>query len=179
MGLKIIRIIEKIIGIVLIGIIVILGFYIIQRIVNKEKDTPFLGYFVFEVSSWSMYNETSEQSLAKGDLIFVKKRKKEDYQVGMVVTYRIDEQEMPITHQIVEIHENQVITQGINQDGNTAPDTPFDIDNIIGEVQGVWHNYSTHIGFLKSPQGIICIILLGGILFGSASLIEKKVNKHK
>lgn len=62
---KILKIIEWIIVALLILFICVLGYYIISRLINKGKPTKVFGYYVFEVSSWSMYNENSEHSLKK------------------------------------------------------------------------------------------------------------------
>ncbi len=176
---RIIKITERIFIGILIVIICFFGYYIVKRIISKDKPTKIFGYYLFEVSSWSMYNETAPDSLAKGDMVFVKKLKDNNYQVGMVITYISEKSSLPITHKIVAIDGNIITTRGINEEGNTTNDEPFDISNVLGEVKGVWHNYEGFIKWLTSPIGIICVILIGFILVESFYLIDKSVEKEK
>lgn len=170
---KFLKIIESIIVVLLIVFICVLGYYIIARLVHKDKPAKVFGYYVFEVSSWSMYNENSEHSLKKGDLIFVKPLKNEDYEVGMVITYVQDDLEIPVTHMIVERDGDTITTRGINEEGNTSNDTPFDVSKILGEVKGVWRNYEKFINWTTSPIGIICIILIGFLIVEGVYLLHK------
>ncbi len=175
---KILKIIEWIIVVLLILFICVLGYYIISRLTNKGKPTKVFGYYVFEVSSWSMYNEDSEHSLKKGDLIFVKPLKSEAYEVGMVVTYVKEDLEMPVTHMIVEREGNTITTRGINKEGNTTNDAPFDVSKILGEVKGVWKNYEKFISWTTSPIGIICIVLIGFLVVEGLYLLHNSLNNQ-
>jgi len=175
---KILKIIEWIIVALLILFICVLGYYIISRLVNKGKPAKVFGYYVFEVSSWSMYNENSEHSLKKGDLIFVKPLKSEAYEVGMVVTYIQENVEMPITHMIVEREGNTITTRGINEEGNTSNDAPFDVSKILGEVKGVWRNYEKFINWTTSPIGIICIVLIGFLVVEGIYLLHSSLGNQ-
>lgn len=177
---KILKSIEWVVVALLIVFICVLGYYIISRLINKEKPAKVFGYYVFEVSSWSMYNEESEHSLKKGDLIFVKPLKSEAYEVGMVVTYMQENSEIPVTHMIVEREENTITTRGINKEGNTSNDAPFDVSKILGEVKGVWKNYEKFISWTTSPIGIICIALIGFLVVEGFYLLNKSLeNKSK
>lgn len=176
MGLKIYKIIQKIIFCIIIAIILFLAYFVIVRIINKDKPIKLFGYYLYEVSSWSMYNENKEESIAKGDLIFVKEN--DQYEVGMIVTYQIND-EIPVTHVIVDIDNDKVITQGINEDGNKDPDVPINVNDIIGEVKGVWRNYRLFVDFLVSPWGIASIIGAGFILIEVFVLIGKFLEKQE
>lgn len=176
---KIIKLAEKVFIGILIALICFFGYYIAKRLIAKDKPTKLFGYYLFEVSSWSMYKEGSPDSIAKGDLIFVKKNKQDRYEVGMVVTYMSEKSSMPITHQIVEVNGNQITTRGINEEGNTTNDEPFDVSQIIGQVKGVWRNYSGFMKWMTSPIGIICIILIGFILVEGFHLLDKSLEKGK
>lgn len=176
---KIIKIIEKVFIGILIALICILGYYIIKRLISKDQPAKLFGYYLFEVSSWSMYKEGDPKSIAKGDLVFVKKNKNNDYQVGMVITYTSEKSSMPITHQIVEINGNKITTRGINEEGNTTNDEPFDVSQVLGEVKKVWHNYNGFMKWMTSPIGIICIILIGFIIVESFHLFDKSLEKRK
>lgn len=175
---KLLKIFECILFGIMIILIIIFGYYIIQRVTHKDEPAKMFGFYLFEVSSWSMYDEESSDSLSKGDLIFVKERKENDYEVGMVVTYATDSTK-PTTHKIIEVNGEMITTQGINKEGNTSPDTPFHVDNIIGEVKGVWRNYSGFMEFILSPLGIIIILGGGFLVIEGLSLLHKKVYKKE
>ena len=172
------KIIELVIIFVFVFLIVSFGAYIVQRLTKKEEPAKLFGYYLYEVGSWSMYSEDVADGLSKGDLIFVKKRKKEDYQVGMVITYQLPEQTRSTTHKIIKVEGDIITTQGIS-DNNTSPDTPFDKQYVIGEVKGVWRNYSGFMNFLQQPLGIITVLVGGFLVIEIVSLIEKKIIKKK
>ena len=173
--LKAFKVFEKILYGILIILILIFGYYIVQRLINKDKPTKMFGYYLYEVSSWSMYDEDSEDSLSKGDLIFVKKLDNDEYKVGMTVTYDTGNN-IPTTHKIIKIDGTTITTQGINKEGNTSSDDPFDVSKIIGEVQGVWRGYRKTMDFAVSPLGIILILGIGFVFIEGLSLINKKLN---
>lgn len=178
MLIKLFKIFEKILYVVLVLLIIVFGYYIIQRLTNKDKPANMFGYYLYEVSSWSMYNPDSEDTLSKGDLIFVKKLQADEYKVGMVITYDTGKG-IPTTHKIIEINDNIITTQGINVEGNTSSDVPFDVSQVIGQVKGVWRNYSKHIDFLTSPIGIIIVLGIGFVFIEGFSLINKKLEKKE
>lgn len=175
---KILKTIEQIIIIIFITIICVLGYYIIARLVNKDKPTQLFGYYIFEVTSYSMYNENSPHSLDKGDLIFVKPLKTELYEVGMVITYIQEDSNIPVTHMIVKREGNKITTRGINIEGNTSDDTPFDVSKVLGQVKRVWRNYDEFINWTTSPIGFICIILIGFLIVEGLCLWNQKIKKE-
>lgn len=172
---KIFRITESIIFFMMIGIIVLCCIYIVKRKVDKDNPTKMFGYYTFVVISDSMYNPEYKESISKGDLVFVKSRKSDEYQIGMVVAYQKPGDNKPTTHQIIERNGDIVITQGINT--NNDPDPEFDVKYIIGEVTSVWRGYSKVINWIKSPIGIVVIALIGFIIFEGLSFIDKCLNK--
>ncbi len=177
MMIKILKIIERTIVVLLILLICILGYYVAARLINKDKPTKMFGYYLFEVSSYSMYNEDSPHSLNKGDLIFVKAKSEKDYEVGDVITYMPKDSEVPVTHMIVKREGNIITTRGINTEGNTSDDTPFDVSQILGEVSGVWRNYEKFVNWTTSPVGIICIALIGFLVVEGFYYIDKTLTE--
>ena len=67
-----------------------------------------------------------ESTLKKGDYILVKKSN--TYKEGDIVTYK--EKSSFITHRIVKINENSIVTKG---DNNNIEDAPIKKDDIIGK----------------------------------------------
>lgn len=154
---------------VIIALIIILSTFLILKFANKKSYTQIFGFSMFEVTSYSMYPK-----IDKGDLVIVKKRNDDYYNVGMVVTYQVDEGTTPVTHEIVNRDGNIITTRGINKETNNANDEPFDVKYIIGEVVYVYEDYSHFVSFIQNPIGL-CIIVVAGILFIEIfSYFEKK-----
>ncbi len=168
---KIIKIIRYVyLGIVSV-VILFLGIFLISSLVNKTSYTKAFGLAFFEVQSYSMYPD-----LNKGDLIIVKDRKVEEYQVGMVVTYIKPNEKIPTTHKIVKIEDNMITTRGI---ANDSDDLPFDVSCIIGEVIGVWRNYDNIRNFITNPLGIIAILLFGLFFIEGFNYLENKYTEEE
>lgn len=175
---KIFSIIEKVfIGFIIIAIL-ILGIFLVKKAVNKDKPTKMFGYYIFSVSSDSMYKENDKDSLSRGDLIFVKALKDDEYEVGMVITYLSDSSSMPVTHKIVKREDNIITTRGISVN-NTSDDEPFDVSQILGQVKGVWHGYEKFLNWTKSPLGIISIAGSLFLIFEGFNLIQKTNDKKE
>lgn len=170
--LKIIKIIRYSYLGILSAIILFLGIFLVGSLINKDSYTKAFGIALFEVESYSMYPD-----LDKGDLIIVKKRKPEKYQVDKVVTYIKPNDIKPTTHKIVDINGNMITTRGI---ANDSDDEPFDVSCIIGEVIIVWGNYDKVRDFITNPLGIIIILLFGFVFIEGFNYLEKDmIEKEK
>lgn len=165
--------------IAIITIIFLFAFYIVKRLIDKDKPSKVFGVYIIEVApfSGSMYNESEEYkdiTLSPGDLLFIKPLSKEQYELGMVVTF-YDNDGVLTTHQIIEINDDTLITKGINK--NNSEDEPIKYEQLIGKVNHVWHGFRTTVDFVTSPIGIILIV--GGLFlinFG-LNLIDKAIKK--
>ena len=115
---KVVNIIKRITDIILIILIVVLALITINNHLNKESVTNIGDYYVFYVASGSM-----EPTLNVGDVIINKRTN--DYEIGDIITYKKNNNY--ITHRIVEINENEIITQG---DNNKTKDNPIDRSSI-------------------------------------------------
>lgn len=179
--IKTLKIIEKVFMVILVLIIIFFGYYIINRLVNKNSYSRMFGYYMFEVTSGSMYNPEDEASLNVGSLVFVKKLDSSKYEVGMTVTFKLEDSKTPTTHQIIRRDGDMIVTKGVNPSNSEDPE--FDVKYIIGQVKGVWQNYSKFIDFIKSPFGILVICVSGLGLFllidGSHKLVQKLEKKQE
>ena len=99
---------------ILILLIVILGCYAFLRFTNRVE--------IYSVKTGSM-----EENIHVGDYVLI--YKKSNYNVGDVVTYQKDD--YFITHRIIKIDDNQIITKG---DANNTVDEKIALDDIIGKV---------------------------------------------
>ena len=168
---QIIKIIRYVYLGIISAVILFLGVFLISSLTSKTSYTKAFGLAFFEVQSYSMYPD-----LDKGDLIIVKSRKTNDYEVGMVVTYIKPGETIPTTHKIVKIDGDMITTRGI---ANDSDDLPFDGSYIIGEVIGVWSNYHKARDFITNPLGIIVVILIGFFFIEGFNYLENKYSEDE
>lgn len=138
---------------IVIGVILGVNVYLANAkgIVGNQLPMPF-GYGIANVLSGSM-----EPTFSKGSLLLVKE--KEEFQVGDIVVYQ-SENEL-IVHRIIKLEGNVVTTQG---DANNVADSAFSRTEIKGVVVG-WIPYiGTVVSLLRTPTGIIVILLCAFLL---------------
>lgn len=166
----------KIIKYVVLGfVLLILGFLLVFTIKSLTSDggpVQVLGYSFYNVTTGSMRPDIEE-----GDLVIVKKRSSDYYEVGMVVTYQISKGTTPVTHKIVSRDGNTIVTRGTNTETNNRNDDPFDVSLIIGEVVNVIPGFYKFTNFMTSPIGIVIVLGIGFLLIEGFSLLEKKLVK--
>lgn len=129
---------------IIILIIYFINFFLF-KVVNKDNIPRFFNYYIFNVTSGSM-----EESIHVGDYIIVKKAN--DFKVNDIVTYQKDN--YFITHRIIEIDGDKVVTKG---DANNVPDAEISKNDIIGK----YYRKSKLLSFLIKNR----FIIIGSILF--------------
>lgn len=112
---------------------------VIYRVIYKDKLPRFFNYYIFNVTSGSM-----EKEINVGDYIIVKKTN--DVKVNDIVTYQKDN--YFITHRIIEINGDKVVTKG---DANNINDDEISKSDIIGK----YICKSKLIGFLSKYRFLI------------------------
>ena len=126
---------------------------------------PF-GYGIANVLSGSM-----EPTFSKGTLLLVKEEKQAE--PGQIVVYQSG-QEL-IVHRVIQIEGNLVTTKG---DANEAADPVFDISQIKGVVVGWIPFLGSLVSFLKTPVGII-LLLVCAVLLMEGSFRKQKVSDDR
>ena len=122
-----------------------------QKILGNQMPMPF-GIGIADVLSGSM-----EPTFSKGTLLIV--REAEEVNKGDIVVYQSGNS--LVVHRIIEIQQDQITTQG---DANNTPDPVFDKSEIKGVVIG-WIPYlGTILSMVRTPAGIIILILLAFLL---------------
>ena len=91
------------------------------RFIKKEQRPRIFNYYVFNIITGSMENK-----LHINDYILVKKTNK--VKVNDIITFEKDGSY--ITHRIIKIDKNQIITKG---DANNTADDPITKDQVIGK----------------------------------------------
>lgn len=143
--------------------------FLFKALVIKEQPVNMFGYSFYSVLTGSM-----EPEISAGDLVVVKRFDESHYQSGMIVTYLTEVSSTPVTHKIIDRTGDMITTQGT---ANNTKDAPFDVSCIIGEVVYVYSGYYKVSNFIKSPIGIIIIILGGLVIIEGFGLLDKYILK--
>lgn len=132
-----------------------------SRLAGNPMPMPF-GIGAATVLSGSM-----EPELSVGDFLIVVER--DEYEVGDVIVYQNGRS--AITHRIVEINGDEIITRG---DANNVDDEPINAEQIKGEVVLAipWLGYLVNI--IKTPIGTLCLLALSVFLLERSFHTEKK-----
>lgn len=147
--------IKKIIFRILTGILAIVLVCNIYNFINikvfhKELAT-INGYSVLEVVSGSM-----EPTIHVGDMIIIDTKAK-NYKANDIITFR-DKEGFFVTHRIVSLNGNTMITKG---DNNDSEDAPYSTDNIIGKYVTKISGAGRVLSSFKSPFTLIMIFIIG------------------
>lgn len=101
-----------------------------------------------------------EPAIRTGSLIVIKSVSEDNLAAGDIITYKpIEGRSDLVTHRIIDeaSEDNSFITQG---DANDIPDfNPVYYDSIVGKVIFTIPLLGYLINFLKTPQGIVLLIL--------------------
>jgi len=147
---------------VLLAIIVMILIYnIIQVSILNKPYMNIFGYSFFQVKTGSMSG-----TMEIGDIIVVKLTK--DVKENDIVTYQQDN--ILITHRIIERQEEDIITKG---DANNKEDDPIKSDDIIGKVEYTLKNVEIWKKVFKTPE-VYTLIIITLILFGITISIKDK-----
>ena len=141
-------------------IIIIVLLIIILFNVFSQYNISVLGFRNFKISSGSM-----EPNLKVNDIILVKKCS--NYNLNDIITYKSGNEF--ITHRIVKIDGNKVITRG---DANNTNDSPIKKDNIVGKVVYRFKILGFIFYLFKNPLILILTFILG--IFITVFIPDKK-----
>lgn len=131
------RIFKTLFNILLIFIIIILSAYFVLRITDRIK--------IFNVKTGSM-----EDKIHTGDYILL--CRKNEYHIGDIVTYKVGD--YYITHRIIEIKNDKIITKG---DANNTVDAEANISQIEGKAI-YWGGY---LNIIINYKFVIIAFLIG------------------
>lgn len=152
----------RIASLVLVALIIGLNVYTINasHLAGNTVPMPF-GVGAAVVLSGSM-----EPELSVGDLLIVAERK--TYDVGDIVVYQ--DGRMAVTHRIISISKNEVITRG---DANNIEDAPITHAQIKGKVVLAIPLLGYAVNIIKTPLGTLCIIALAVFILERSFRVEK------
>lgn len=156
----VIRIIARSLAIAVIIFTLGIAVYCLNsKYVKHEKMPMPFGYGIAVVRSGSM-----EPTLSVNDMVVVKRT--DDYEVGDIVMYQ--GKVNTVTHRIVEINGDEIITQG---NMNNTADAPIDESRIKGEVVGKLPRW---MDFLQNPHTPDIVVLLIAAIFVITILFGKE-----
>lgn len=129
---KILNILKKIIVDLIIFVLSIIAILVIwtfiQLNVQKKEYANIFGYSVFSTETGSM-----APTIEKGDIVIIKLG--DEIREKDIITYK--EENVFITHRIVEINEEAIITKG---DNNNTEDEPINKNAVLGKVVFIINN---------------------------------------
>ncbi len=145
----------------------IYNFYCIN--VLNMKIATVNGYGMLDVISGSM-----EPNIMVGDLVIINTYDK-DYKVNDIVTF-VDVNNSLVTHRIVDIIEDTVVTKG---DNNNTKDEAILKSSIIGKYVTKVNGLGNFINSLKNPIVMVVVLLVGVMVCILVSLDNKKLSKEE
>lgn len=147
--------IKRIFTILITIIIVAIFTYNVYNIINikvlKKDMTPVFGYAMLEVVSGSM-----EPTIHVGDIIIIDILT-DEYKENDIVTFR-DENDALVTHRIISIDKDEMVTKG---DNNDSPDPTNKTDNIVGKYIIKISGLGRVVSSFKSPVTMALILVIG------------------
>lgn len=152
------KVIKRLVSILItILLFVILSFnifnYISINVLNIELP-DINGYSLLEVVSGSM-----EPKISKGDMIVIDTKIKK-YKEKDIVTFK-DSNGSFVTHRILEINDDEVITKG---DANNTIDDPINLDDIVGKYIFQIDGLGAITKSIKTPFSLVMIFIIGVLL---------------
>lgn len=149
------KIIKKIVvTFITIILIILLSFNVYNffsiNILGKDVATV-NGYAILEVITGSM-----EPTIHVGDLIIID-TKCENYSEGDIITF-YDVDNSFVTHRIVSINEDRMVTKG---DNNNTEDESLSTNRILGKYVMKINGFGKFTAALKNPLTLIMILLIG------------------
>lgn len=148
------RIITVLITIVLLLILSFNLFNFISIKVLGNKLPTINGYALLEVVSGSM-----EPKFSIGDIVIID-TKVDTYKANDIITFE-DVNGAFVTHRIIEITDEEIITKG---DANNTVDSPIDRDSIVGKYTYKITGVGALIRSLRSPFVMMMVLVIGILL---------------
>lgn len=169
---KIMKVIGNLLTTFLFLIVVLTVFMIVSSKLSGEEPNLF-GYQMKTVLSGSM-----EPKIQTGSIIFIQQFEKDEILTeGDVITF-LTEEDILVTHRIIEINGNEFITKGDNNNGNDIK--PVLSQNIIGKYTGITIPFIGYgMGFAKTKLGSALLLILPGLyLIGYSFIIIGRLSRE-
>lgn len=127
---------------------------------------------VFGYSTAVVISGSMSGSIEINDLVVIHRQK--NYKTGDIITF--ESGESLVTHRIVEETSEGFVTKG---DANNAEDVrPVPLERVVGRVVLVVPRAGAAIGFLRTPLGMTCLVLVGLLLIEVPALLDRRKNEE-
>ncbi len=166
---KFLSIFKKTISVILVVVLALALLSLAISLIKREPLPKAFGFGGCIVISGSM-----EPTFSIDDFIFVKEQK--SYEVGDVVVY--SDPPNLIVHRVVWVSDDgkTLRTRG---DANNADDAPIDISAVQAKVIFSVPKIGVLVSFIKSPFGIVTVVLVCYIIFSISNIIKRLKNTPK
>ena len=141
---------------------------IFSQVVLKNDLPKVLGYSRVAIISGSM-----SPTIETGDLIIIKEA--DSYQINDIVTFRSGSS--LVTHRIIALDDGKAITKG--DFNNVADKAPVEMSDIVGKFITRIPHAGDAVLFLRSPLGILIIIVFAIVLIELPYLFSKRSNNQE
>lgn len=148
------RLFLTIVSLILIALLLFNVYNFISIKVLKKDLTNVFGYSLLEVVSGSM-----EPTIHVGDLILINTNDKE-YHIGDIVTFR-DVNGDFVTHRILYLEGNEMITKG---DNNNTEDASMSTRDIVGKYITRIPNAGKVMASFKTPFVMVMVLVIGVLI---------------
>lgn len=150
-------------------LVLLMGSYIQIEFLNKDYPN-FFTYTAFQVASGSMLD-----TIHVDDIVIVRiDNDIEKMNTGDIIVFKQDNN--IITHRVIEINGEEIITKG---DANNTNDEPITKDSVIGKVIKIIPNVAIWKRVLTSPEILLLIITTIALWITSFYVFNKKDNNIK
>lgn len=143
-----VRAVAALLSLVMALLVLMLGYSAISQAARPGQLPRILGYSQLAVVSGSMM-----PAIQVGDLLII--RQQADYQPGDIISYQ--DGASLVTHRLLSYQDGMLLTQG---DANNAPDRPVAPSQVAGKVMLRIPGLGSLMLWLRSPQGLILMVLL-------------------
>jgi len=149
---------------IIIAIILVCNIYIIAvRHIGGEQQASVFGWSTAIVISGSMSG-----SIEVNDMVVI--HEQDSYAVGDVITFKNGDS--LVTHRIIGVEEEGFVTKG---DANNTQDIDtLDPELIVGRVVWVIPGMGKAIEMMRTPLGMLCIVLVGFALYYVPTLFDRE-----
>ena len=162
-------IINTLLIISVLALIFLIGSYVQIEFMNKDYPEVF-GYTIFQVASGSMMD-----AIKVDDIVIVKiDNDINNIKTGEIIVFKQDNN--IITHRVVEINGEELITKG---DANNTNDEPITKDSVIGKVTKIIPNIAIWKRVLTSPEILLLLFATVVLWIVSIYIFKKKDDAQK
>ena len=171
---KVLKIISNILIDILLGMmflfLILASYNFIQVKVMNKSYANYFGYTYFETVSGSM-----EDEIRINDYVFVEITK--DVKEEDIISFESDG--MIVTHRIVKMNEEEIVTKG---DNNNVEDEPIKLEQVIGKVVYIGKGYGVVVKTITEPIVFISFfvtVFLFNLALSDGKKERSTVNEEK